>query len=155
MHDQNSDDSICIGPAAVQDQNSDDSICIGPANSDDSLCIGQEIAGVQDLLDSDLREERIFRAVEEGQTELLEGYALGTGTSPKQGSRAPIVRQTCRGSFSAGARFSVNFAHVFCLRIQRLHHLFVGIFWVIFQAFPFGIPTSASLRAQNLQNVAL
>ena len=116
MHDQNSDDSICIGPAAVQDQNSDDSICIGPANSDDSLCIGQEIAGVQDLLDSDLREERIFRAVEEGQTELLEGCALGTGTSPKQGSRAPIVRQTCRGSFSAGARFSVNF----CTRFPKL-----------------------------------
>ena len=70
-------------------------------NSDDSLCIGQEIGGVQDLLDSDHKDERIFRAVEEGQTELLEGYALMTGTSPNQGSRAPIIQQTCRGSFSA------------------------------------------------------
>jgi serine/threonine protein kinase len=48
-------------------------------NSDDSICNSPEVVSVEDALDSDHKEECIFRAVEHGNVELLEAYAAHVG----------------------------------------------------------------------------
>merc|ERR1719305_436727 len=59
---------MTTNPLFVQDQ-----------NSDDSISIGQEVVGVPDVLDSDQKEECVFRAVEQGNVELLEAHASQLG----------------------------------------------------------------------------